>query len=59
MDASNQPLEGVTVQAKGTQTATQTGNEGNFSINVPAGTQALIFSFVGFRRSGSGYRKFE
>ena len=49
MDASNQPLEGVTVQAKGTQTATQTGHEGKFSINVPAGTQALTFSFVGFQ----------
>ncbi|RYY29576.1 MAG: TonB-dependent receptor [Chitinophagaceae bacterium] len=49
MDArGNQALGGVTVQAKGTQTVTQTNNDGNFSINVPAGSQALIFSFVGF-----------
>ena len=44
----NQPLPGVTVQVKGTQTATQTGANGNFSVNVPTSAQALIFSFVGF-----------
>ncbi len=49
MDArGNQSLGGVTIQAKGTQTITQSGNDGSFSINVPAGTQALIFTFVGF-----------
>ena len=44
----NSPLPGVTVQAKGSQTATQTGNDGSFSLNVPTSAQALIFSFVGF-----------
>ena len=50
MDGSgNQPIEGVTVQAKGTQAATVTGTDGSFSINVPAATRALIFTFVGFQ----------
>jgi hypothetical protein len=50
MDATgNQSLEGVTVQAKGTQAATVTGSDGTFSINVPAGARALIFTFVGFQ----------
>ncbi len=44
---SNQPLAGVTVTVKGTQVATQTDGEGLYSIQVPAGSSVLSFSFVG------------
>jgi TonB-linked SusC/RagA family outer membrane protein len=44
----NTPLPGVTVQVKGTRTATQTQANGSFSIDVPANAKSLIFSFVGF-----------
>jgi TonB-linked SusC/RagA family outer membrane protein len=45
---ANTPLAGVTVQVKGTRTATQTGQNGSFTITVPPSAQALVFSFVGF-----------
>lgn len=47
-DSKATPLPGVTVQAKGSQVATQTQANGSFNINVPASARALIFSFVGF-----------
>lgn len=40
-------LEGVTVQVKGTNQATQTNKEGSFQISVPA-SAVLLFSYVGF-----------
>jgi TonB-linked SusC/RagA family outer membrane protein len=43
-----QPLPGVTVVAKGSRIATQTGINGNFSINVPAESKTLVISFVGY-----------
>src|SRR5687767_11946553 len=43
----NIPLEGATVQAKGSNITTQTKDDGSFSIEVPASVSALIFSFVG------------
>lgn len=42
------PLPGVTVQAKGTAVGTQTKPDGSFSLDVPKGANALIFSFVGY-----------
>ena len=42
-------LAGVTVQLKGTTTATQTDAVGQFSINAP-GSGTLVFSFVGYTR---------
>lgn len=44
---TGQPLAGVTVAVKGTTNATQTNEEGAFSINAPA-NGSLVFSFVGF-----------
>ncbi len=44
----NLPLPGVTVQGKGSQTASQTQSDGSFNISVPQSVQALIFSFVGY-----------
>lgn len=46
----NVGLPGVSVQAKGASVATQTGNDGNFRIEVPQNVNALIFTFVGYDR---------
>jgi iron complex outermembrane receptor protein len=42
------PLAGVSVIAKGTGTGTQTKADGTFSLAVPAGTNALEVSSVGY-----------
>jgi TonB-linked SusC/RagA family outer membrane protein len=47
-DNAGAPLQGVTVQVKGTQIATSTSKEGTFSINAPSGKSVLVFSSVGF-----------
>ena len=48
-DASTgQPVVGTTVSVKGSKLATQTDNEGNYSISVPNSAKALIFTTVGF-----------
>ena len=44
------PLSGVTVQAKGANLAVQTGPDGSFSIDLPAGARILVFSFVGYAK---------
>ncbi|WP_164974128.1 SusC/RagA family TonB-linked outer membrane protein [Filimonas effusa] len=41
-----EPLSDVTVQIKGSQTATKTGSNGSYSLNVPS-NGTLVFSFVG------------
>ena len=41
-------IQGVTVTAKGTRTATQTGADGSFNISVGATVKELVFSSVGF-----------
>lgn len=40
-------LPGATVLVKGTTVGTTTDLDGNYSISVPAGSDVLIFSFVG------------
>lgn len=40
-------LPGATVLVKGTTVGTTTDLDGNYSINVPSGSDVLIFSFVG------------
>ncbi|MFD2886797.1 SusC/RagA family TonB-linked outer membrane protein [Chitinophaga cymbidii] len=47
LDLGKAPLPGVTVQVKQTNISTATGNDGKFSLSVPAGKHVLIFSFVG------------
>jgi len=47
-DNLGKPLPGVTVQAKGTQTATSTATDGSYSITVEKTTTILLFSTVGF-----------
>lgn len=47
-DADKQPIFGATVSVKGTNVATQTNSEGNFTLTVPADRNILVISFVGF-----------
>jgi len=48
-EEDNQGLPGATVLVKGTTVGTTTELDGNYSINVPAGSNVLIFSFVGLK----------
>lgn len=47
-DANGQPIQGVTVKIKGTNTVVITTLEGNYTISVPDANQILVFSFIGF-----------
>jgi TonB-linked SusC/RagA family outer membrane protein len=42
------PLPGVSVTVTGTQSGTQTGIDGKFSLRVPAGKSSLKFSYLGY-----------
>jgi TonB-linked SusC/RagA family outer membrane protein len=42
------PLAGVSIVVKGTTTGTTTGNDGSFSLNVPAGAKTLVVSSLNF-----------
>ncbi|HAZ03149.1 MAG TPA: TonB-dependent receptor [Marinilabiliales bacterium] len=46
-DASNNPLPGVNITIKGTNTGTVTDLEGRFSIELPDGSETLVFSMMG------------
>lgn len=46
---TGQPLTGVTVFVKGTNTGTFTDNEGRYKLSSPAGIVTLVFSFVGMK----------
>jgi len=48
-DPTGSPLPGVTVNVKGSDAATATDEAGSFSIQLPEGAKALLFSFVGFK----------
>lgn len=41
-------LAGVNIVVKGTGSGTTTGADGRFSLDVPVGSNVLVFSFVGF-----------
>ncbi|MEO5564717.1 MAG: SusC/RagA family TonB-linked outer membrane protein, partial [Chitinophagaceae bacterium] len=47
-DETGKPLESVTVQVKGTSTATTTRADGAFELDVPSSTSTLVFTSVGF-----------
>jgi len=47
-DNTGSPMPGVTVVVKGTTLGTVTDTEGKFVLSVPATSQILLFSFVGF-----------
>lgn len=48
-DPAGNPLQGATVQVRGAQQSTQSDENGNFTISVPAGSNRLEVSFVGFQ----------
>jgi TonB-dependent starch-binding outer membrane protein SusC len=47
----SQPVSGATVSVKGTRVATQTDENGSFSIAVPTGSSVLVITFIGFQTS--------
>ncbi|RDV15647.1 TonB-dependent receptor [Pontibacter diazotrophicus] len=48
-DAGNgQPLPGVNVVVKGTSIGTFTGANGEFTVDVPEGSETLVFSYLGY-----------
>jgi TonB-linked SusC/RagA family outer membrane protein len=47
---SGDPLAGVNVVVKGTQTGTVTGAEGTYSITLPDDQNVLVFTFVGYKQ---------
>ena len=49
-DAANgDALAGTTIQVKGTNVGATTDATGHYSLNVPAGGQTLVFSFIGYQ----------
>ncbi|MEZ4826563.1 MAG: TonB-dependent receptor plug domain-containing protein [Bacteroidia bacterium] len=44
---SNEPLEGATVQVKGTTVGIFTDAQGKYTLRVPDGAETLVFSFIG------------
>lgn len=48
MDDKGVPLSGVSVTIKGTTTGTITSADGGFSLNVPANSNTLVVSNIGF-----------
>jgi TonB-linked SusC/RagA family outer membrane protein len=45
---SGEPVSGVSVTVKGTNTATSTGVNGQYSIHVPSSNSILVYTSVGF-----------
>ena len=45
-----QPVAGATVQVKNTNTISQTGSDGNFSIKVPSDTSSLLITVIGYEQ---------
>jgi TonB-linked SusC/RagA family outer membrane protein len=45
---ANQPIQGATVQVKGSTTVTITGTDGQYSIKVPNNKSSLVFSVIGY-----------
>lgn len=48
MDQSNQPLPGVNIMIKGTNTGTITDIDGNYFIEVPSREAVLTYQYIGF-----------
>ncbi|WP_246000388.1 SusC/RagA family TonB-linked outer membrane protein [Pontibacter diazotrophicus] len=48
-DENGIELPGVTVLLKGTTTATPTGADGTYSLDVPDGSGTLVFSYIGYQ----------
>lgn len=48
-DDTDNPLPGVSVVAKGTKLGTTTNAQGEYSLNVPTSSNALVFSYIGYK----------
>ncbi|TKG94913.1 SusC/RagA family TonB-linked outer membrane protein [Puteibacter caeruleilacunae] len=48
-DSSGEPLPGVSVVVKGTTVGSVTDIDGKYSIEIPAGSDVVIFSFIGMQ----------
>ena len=49
-DEKKEPLPGVTVIIKGTKLGTVTDVDGKYTLAVPVGTNALVFSMIGMKQ---------
>lgn len=47
-DEKNNPLPGVTIAVEGSSQGAITNADGSFSLRLPSGARALVFSFMGF-----------
>ncbi len=50
-DADSKPLPNATVSVKGQNISSTTNAEGMYSINVPANSNTLVFTYVGYQQS--------
>jgi len=49
VDENESPLPGVNIQVKGTNIGTATESDGTYELSVPAPTDTLVFSFIGYQ----------
>ena len=49
-DYNGAPMPGASVVIKGTTTGTSSGQDGSFNIEMPAGHNSLVFSFIGMKQ---------
>ena len=47
-DSNGEPLIGVNILVQGAGTGTVTDYDGNYSLEVPAGNDVLVFSYTGY-----------
>ena len=50
------PLPGVSVKVAGTKFGTTTGTDGDFTLNIPAGTTSLVFTYIGYASQTVAFR---
>lgn len=55
-DPSGETLIGLTVKVSGTNVAVATDLDGNYSIKVPAGSNELEFSYIGYQTIKQRYQ---
>ena len=48
-EETGQPLAGVQIVVKGTTVGTLSDGSGNFALRIPAGSNTLVFSYLGYR----------
>jgi len=48
IDETGKPVQGATVQVKGTSIATATNQDGTYSLTAPSGTSILVITSIGY-----------